>query len=121
MVLGTLRQELVGLSGPNSTNLHNGQSILYTEAFKILDLYILKKYIYFCCCFRTGEPEKGSPSLKCREVSFLVPPAHPSLAGGRRSSLAGEGVSFTLQQPAGAPGHGIKAGDGVGVGASSWG
>lgn len=38
-----LCQELAELLGPNSTNL----SILYTEAFKIIDLYILKKkYIY---------------------------------------------------------------------------
>lgn len=77
-----------------------------TEAFKIVDLYILKKKnnIFFCCCFRMGKPAKGSPSLKCKKVSFLVPPAHPSLAGGRRSSLAREGVWSTLQQLTGAPG-----------------
>lgn len=107
-----LCQELAELLGPNSTNL----SILYTEAFKIIDLYILKKiYIYFCCCYRTGEPARDSPSLKCREVSFLVPSVHPWLARGRRSRLAWEGVSFTLRQPAGAPGHGTEAGDWVGV------
>ena len=115
MVSSTLCQELAGLSKPNSTNSSSDQSILYTEAFKIIDLYILKKKPIYFCCYRTGEPARGSPSSKCREVSFLVPPVPPWLARGKRSSLAWEGVSFTLQQPTSAPGHGTEAGDGVRV------
>lgn len=71
----------------------------------------VKNDTYFCCCYRMGEPARGSPSLRCREVSSLLRPTCPWLAS---SSLAWEGVSFTPQQPVGAPGHGMGAGDGTG-------
>lgn len=45
-----LCQELAELLGPNSTNL----SILYTEAFKIIDLYILKKKNIYIFAVVTG-------------------------------------------------------------------
>lgn len=62
-----LCQELAELLGPNSTNL----SILYTEAFKIIDLYILKKKKYiFLLLLQDGGAGKGQPKFEMQRGEF---------------------------------------------------
>lgn len=112
-------QSFWGQTTPNCTMV---RASFYTEAFEIVDLYILKKNpnIYFYYCFRTREPVKSSPSLKCREVSCLVSPAYPSLAGAGGVVWLGKGFPSPCNSSPVPQGTAQRQGMGSEFGRSPW-